>query len=160
MENKKVGYIILGISALVIAIIFLFNNAMRNFVDATCSSEHGSSCPMYASINQQTYLSLAIVGLLIIIGLVIMFSKPQEKVIIKKVKQKIHRRKYDLSKFKPEEKKVFEIIRKNKAIFQSDLIDKTGFGKAKMTRVIDRLEGNNLVERKRRGMTNIVVLKE
>jgi len=40
------------------------------------------------------------------------------------------------------------------------LIEKTGFGKAKMTRIIDRLEGRCFVERKRRGMTNIVVLKE
>jgi len=160
MENKKVGYIILGISALIITIIFLFNNAMKKFVDATCSAEHGSSCPMYTSISEQTYLSLAIVGLLIIIGLVIMFSKPQEKIIIKKVKQKLPKRKYDLSNFKPEEKKVFKFVRENKAIFQSDLIEKTGFGKAKMTRIIDRLEGRDLVERKRRGMTNIVVLKE
>ena len=35
----------------------------------------------------------------------------------------------------------------------------TGFGKVKITRVIDRLEGKNLIERRRRGMTNVVVFK-
>ena len=42
----------------------------------------------------------------------------------------------------------------------ADLIEKTGFGKAKMTRIIDRLEGKGFVERKRRGMTNVVVLDD
>ena len=45
-------------------------------------------------------------------------------------------------------------------MFQADLIEKTGFSKARMTRIVDKLEGNDLVERKRRGMTNVVVLKE
>ena len=52
------------------------------------------------------------------------------------------------------------MIQNNKAIFEADLIYKTGFGKAKMTRIIDRLEGKGFVERKRRGMTNVVVMKE
>jgi len=89
-----------------------------------------------------------------------MFSKQSEKIIVKKVKEKTKPRTYNLSSFKPEEKKVFNIVRENKTIFQADLIDKSGFGKVKVSRILDRLEGNNLVERKRRGMTNVVVLKE
>ena len=59
-----------------------------------------------------------------------------------------------------EEKTVLSLVAQNNAIFQADLIEKTGFGKAKMTRIIDRLEGKGIVERKRRGMTNVVVMKE
>ena len=44
-------------------------------------------------------------------------------------------------------------------IFQSDLVEKTQFGKVKVSRILDRLEGRGLLERKRRGMTNVVVLK-
>lgn len=160
MENKHVGYIILGISIAIIFIIFLFNSAMREIVNATCSLEHGLDCPMYQSIDQQTYLSLAIVGLLVIIGLVLILNKPQERVVIRKVKERARKREYDLSSLKAEEKEVFRIIKESQAVFQADLIEKTGLGKAKMTRIIDRLEGNGLVERKRRGMTNVVVLKE
>jgi len=160
MENKKVGYMMLGISIVIIAIIFLFNSAMEGIVDATCSLEHGNSCPMYDSIAQQTYLSLAIVGILLIISLVLIFSKPEQKIIIKKVKEKITKKKIDTSDLRPEDKKVFKIIQESKTIFQADIIEKTEFGKAKVTRIIDRLEGRGLVERKRRGMTNVVVLKE
>jgi len=59
-----------------------------------------------------------------------------------------------------QEKQVLDLVIENKAVFQADLIEKTGFGKAKMTRIIDRLEGQGIVERKRRGMTNVVVLKD
>lgn len=159
MENKNVGYLILGISVMIIIIILLFNATMKDIVNATCSLEHGNSCPMYTSINKQTYLALAIVGILIAIGLFLIFSKQSERIIIKKVKSREIKKKIDTSDLRQEDKEVLKIIEENKTIFQADLIEKTGFGKAKMTRIIDRLENKGIVERKRRGMTNVVVLK-
>ena len=91
---------------------------------------------------------------------IIKFSWPQEKIIVKKVKERKQKKKIDTSDLKSEEKKVFSLARESKAIFKADLIEKTGFGKAKMTRIIDRLEGKGFVERKRRGMTNVVVLND
>ena len=137
---------------------------MKNIIQEGCPivAEHGgTSCPAYQTVNQQTYLSLSIVGIVIIIGLFLIFTRP-EKEIIFKIKQKKENNKFNtdiLKDLKQEEKKVFKIIQEQKAIFQAELIEKTGFGKAKITRILDRLEGKNLVERKRRGMTNVVVLK-
>ena len=167
MENRNVGYLIIGISILTIFIIFLFNNAMKQIIMEGCPAAHlGFSCPAYGTITQQTYLSLGIVGLLVLVGFVLIFSKPQKEiqreVIVqtKTVEKKIPKKKIDTSDLKHEEKQVLEMIQNNKAIFQADLIEKTRLGKAKMTRIIDRLEGKGFVERKRRGMTNVVVLKE
>ncbi len=161
MENKNVGYLLLGISILIIFIIFIFNNAIKEFGDRECPLvQAGEFCPTHSAVNEQTYLSLAIVGILIAIALFLVLSKPGERIIIKKVKERVPRREYDLSSLKAEEKQVFDLIRQNKAVFQADLIEKTSFGKAKMTRILDRLEGHNLIERKRRGMTNVVVLKD
>ncbi len=163
MENKYVGYLILGISVLVVFIIFMFNNAMKSIIDSGCSMMHDLGyCPAYATINQQTYLALGIAGLLVLVGLVLVFSKPQKEIIFKTrtVEKKKEHRKIDVTELKEEEKTVLELVQDNKAIFQADLIEKTGFGKAKITRIIDRLEGKGFVERKRRGMTNIVVLKD
>ena len=161
MENKNVGYILLGISLLVILIIFMFNSTLTDIVDSSCTLAHGEEyCPMYDTINKQTYLALGIVGLLILVSLVLIFNKPKEKVIIKKVIEKQKKKEFDLTGLTGEEKQVYNMVLDNKAIFQGDIIEKTGFGKAKMTRIIDRLEGRGLVERKRRGMTNIVVLKD
>jgi uncharacterized membrane protein len=119
-----------------------------------------TSCTMEQTLNQQTYLSFGITAIIVIIALALMFTKPNERVVIRKVKDKLVEKKVDLSKFRPEEKQVYNLIKSSGAIFQADLIEKTGFGKAKVTRIIDRLEGHSLVERKRRGMTNVVVLKD
>lgn len=160
MENRNVGWLIIGISALIVVIILLFNNAMKKIIDSGCGMFHDEGyCPAYGTINQQTYLSLAIVGVLVIIGIIMLFSKNKEKVVIKKVREKEMKKILNTTELKSEEKEVLMLVQKNKAIFQSDLIEKTGFGKAKMTRIIDHLEGKGFVERKRRGMTNIVVLK-
>lgn len=160
MENKNVGYLLIGISLVIILVILLFNGALRDIVNSSCTMQGHESCSMYDTLNQQTYLSLGIVALLVIVGLVLIFSKPQKEIIVKTVEKKIPKKSYDLSGLKSEEKQVFNLVKENGTIFQADLIEKTGFGKAKMSRVIDRLEGKGLVERKRRGMTNVVVLKE
>jgi uncharacterized membrane protein len=159
MENRNVGYLLLGVAVLVVLVIFLFNNAMKDIVMTSCGPVHGPVCPMNETIATQTYLALGIAGLVVVIALFLVFSKQSERVILKKVEKKAPKREYNLSELKKEEKAVFKMIEENGTIFQADLIEKTGFSKAKMTRIIDRLEGNGFVERKRRGMTNVVVLK-
>jgi uncharacterized membrane protein len=160
MENKNVGLLIVGISILIIIITLLFTNSLRTYVNDTCPIVHGpdpDSCPAMKTISQQTYLAIAISGIILIIGIVLFFSKPNEKIIIKKVKER--KKKADLSKLQAEDKKVFKIIQENNGIFQADLIEKTEWGKTKITRILNRLEDKGLIERKRRGMTNVVVLK-
>ena len=163
MENKYVGYLVLGISLLIVFIIFMFNNAMKKIIDVGCSMEHDLGyCPAYATINQQTYLALGIVGLLAIVGLILIFSKPQKEIVFKTktIEKKIQHKKIDVTGLKKEEKQVLELVQNSKAIFQAEIIEKTGFGKAKVSRIIDKLEGKGIVERKRRGMTNVVVLND
>ncbi len=52
-----------------------------------------------------------------------------------------------------------KIIEKEGSIYQSVLVSETTFSKVKVTRILDKLEGKHLIERKRRGMTNIILLK-
>ena len=117
-----------------------------------------ANCTMSQTLSQQTYLALGIAGLLILVSLFMIFSKPQEKILFKKMRE--NKIKLDTSNLKSEEKQVLKLVQENKAIFQADLIEKTGFGKAKMSRILDRLENRSFIERKRRGMTNVIVLKE
>ena len=160
MENKNVGYLILGLSLIVILVIFLFNSALKEIINSSCTMQGHESCTMYDTLTKQTYLSFGIVGILIIVSLVLIFTKPKEKIIIKKIKEKQEQKTYDLTDLRKEDKQIFNIIKDNKTIFQADLIEKSGFGKAKISRLLDRLENKDLIERKRRGMTNVVVLKE
>ncbi|MDE1848678.1 MAG: hypothetical protein KGH55_01445 [Nanoarchaeota archaeon] len=158
MENKHVGFLILGISALIVVIIFLFQGALIQIANSGCSMEK-TACPMYTTIDTQTYLALSIVGILFILGLILIFAKPKERIIVKKVKEKS--RKIDLEKLDKDERKVVELLlQEGKAMFQSSLMEKLEIGKVGMTRLLDKLEAKQIIERKRRGMNNIVVLKD
>lgn len=159
MENKHVGFLILGMAVLLIVIILLYQSALKEVVVASCGAEHATTCPMNTNINQQTYLCLAIVGLLVVIGLVLIFTKPKEKIIIKKVKER--KKRINLNNLDKDEKRVIDLLLKeNRAMFQASLMEKLGIGKVKATRLLDKLEAKQLIERKRRGMNNLVVLKD
>lgn len=158
MRNKDVGYLIVGISLLIGLIVLFFNQGMEDIVNETCS--HGPECSMYDTIDFQTNLSLIIAGLVFLIGLFLIFSKESEKIVIQKVKEKQKKVKLDLTGLDDIEKKVVSIIeRENGAVFQKTLMEELGIGKVKMTRIADKLEAKQIIERKRRGMNNILVLK-
>ena len=158
MENKHVGFLVIGIALLLIVIVLLYQNALREIVTASCGAEHSLVCPMNQTINQQTWLALAIVGILIIIGVILIFAKPKEKIVVKKFKEK--RKKLDLGGLDKKEKEVITLLEKeNGTIFQADLMEKLGIGKVGLTRLLDKLEAKQLIERKRRGMNNVVVLR-
>jgi len=161
MENKNVGFLVLGIAIVLILIVFLFNNAVMEAVRNSCYIQHGDveSCEMYDSVNSQKYLALGIVAVLLVIGFVLIFTKPSEKIVVKKVKEP--KKKLNLEGLDGKEKQVIKILQnENGTIFQADLMEKLETGKVGITRLLDKLEAKQLIERKRRGMNNIVVLKD
>ncbi len=160
MKNKNVGYLIIGIAIVMVILVVLFNSVIKQNLGLTCS--HGPTCEMYTNLKVQTGISLSIIGVILIIGLFLIFSKEETKIITKtkRVIVEEKRKPIDYSKLDNEEKVLIKIIEEaDGTIFQSDLVEKSGFDKVKVTRILDRLEGKQLIERKRRGMTNVVVLK-
>ena len=156
MENKNVGWLVIGIAVVIAIIVIMFNSVLRENLGLVCS--HGPSCEMYTNLNVQTWISLVIVAIIFIIGLVLIFNKPKEKIVIKTIKEK--KKKLDLSGLNENEKKAVDlIIKEGNAMFQSDLMEKLGIGKVGITRLLDKLEAKQIIERKRRGMNNIVVIR-
>ena len=156
MENKNVGLLIIGIAIIMGIIVLMFNSVLKDNLDLTCS--HGPTCEMYSGLNFQTWISMSIVFIVFFIGFVIMRTKPKEKIIVKKIKDK--KKKLNLNGLNEKEKEVIKILQEeNGAIFQKTLMEKLEIGKVGITRLLDKLEAKELIERKRRGMNNIVVLK-
>ena len=156
MENKNVGLLIIGIATVMVIVVIIFNNAMRDIASQSCTM--GPLCTMYDTIKVQTGISLSIIALVFIIGMVIMFSKPKGKIVIKTLKEK--RKKLDLSGLDSKEKEVVRLIQEeNGIVFQATLMEKLGIGKVGITRLLDKLEAKQIIERKRRGMNNVVVLR-
>jgi hypothetical protein len=158
MKNKNVGFLIVGIAIVMAIIVFLFNNVIKQNIGLTCS--HGPTCSMYSDLNMQTWISFIVVAVVFIIGLFLIFARENEKIVIK-TKTKIEKKKpIDLSELDKNEKEVIKFIQEeNGAIFQAELMEKLGIGKVGITRLLDKLEAKQIIERKRRGMNNVVVLK-
>lgn len=165
MENRIVGYLIIGIAVLIGFIIFSFNKALTDIVSISCS--HGPECPMWGSINFKTNVSIGVLVFIVLIGLYLIFFGKDEKIIKRIVRPKLEFKKVTkqnykelLDELKSDEKRIFEkIIESEGTVFQSELVEKTGFNKAKVTRLLDKLEGKGIIERRRRGMTNVIILK-
>lgn len=160
MKNRNVGFLIVGISIVIGVIVLIFNAGLKKIVGDTCT--HGPTCSMFDTIAVQTWISLAIACLVLAIGLFFIFTKENEKVIIKTRTRKIREKKnkVDLSKLDAKEKRAVKLLQEEDGvIFQKTLMERLNIGKVGMTRLLDKLEAKQIVERKRRGMNNVVVLK-
>ncbi len=119
-----------------------------------------AECPAHTS-NIPFLVSIGYVfgSFVVLVGLVLVF--------LLRFVTSVQNKEFDVSDLGPlkldsDERKVCEVlIGAGGSMYQSELITKTEFSKVKMTRVLDSLEHQRrVVERKRRGMTNLVVFKE
>ncbi len=157
MKNKQVGLIITSFSVILGVVIFFFNRALSEIVNTSC--DHGASCPMWGSIRFHTNLTIALMVIVLLIGLYFVFFGDRHEPSSSKNKKGIVKKEL-FEGLLPDEKIVLDlIIEEDGTIFQSSLVEKTDLSKVKVTRILDKLEGKDLVERKRRGMTNVVILK-
>jgi len=165
MKNRTVGMLIVGIALVIGAIIYMFNQAMTTIVATECS--HGLSCPMWGTIDFQTNVAIGLMAIVIGIGLYLVFFSKDE-MVIKRITERLDIKRPTketygkvLKTLQGDERLVLEkVIEAEGSIFQSDLVDRTGLGKVKVSRILDKLEGKGLVETKTRGITNVVLLKK
>lgn len=158
MKNRIVGFIIVGFALIQGFMVWLYNRALNEIVNETCS--HGPTCSMWESIGFQTSISLVVIGGVVLVGMYfILFARDEERKSI--TPKKIEKRAYSnvLKELSDDERNIMNrLIESQGSLFQSDLVSEK-YTKVKVTRILDRLEGKGLIERKRRGMTNIVLLK-
>jgi len=173
MKNRDVGLLVVGISIFIGFLVWLFNRSLNDIVNESCS--HGPTCPMWSSIKLQTTIGIGILTFVLLIGLYMIFFAKDTPILKEVHKIKVIRQKNDIvgrdkalaqyskkviSSLEENERRVYNlVVNANGSIFQSELVKHTGHSKVKITRILDRLEGKGVIERKRRGMTNIVLLK-
>ncbi len=67
----------------------------------------------------------------------------------------------DLNGLKDNEKKIVEILIENDGVmFQSEIVEKSGLPKSTVSIILDKLEAKGIVERRKYGMSNVVILKK
>lgn len=156
--NKAMVGVVAVLLLLFAASVFFYNRTLNELAAGSCS-EDAAVCSHAKVVETQN----AVIAVLIIViammagwlGYNAYFAKPAQPEA-PAAKQK--RRKIAGDELSPDEQKVAAIINSSGgSVFQSDIMKKTGYTKVKVSRVLDRLEQKGLVERKRRGMANLVV---
>jgi uncharacterized membrane protein len=154
INTKYVGVIILIFSVLTALVVNSFSSLVNFMNTGGCPCVQGEVCPQ-VPIFTQLYIGYTLATALGIVGvfLVIFGKKP----VVEDVKKKWGE---NLKKLKDDERGIYETLAGSEGVmFQSELVEKIGLNKVKVSRILDKLEAKGLLERKRRGMSNVVVLK-
>ncbi len=161
MKNRQLGYLIVGGGLIIGYIFYFFHTSIKEIVSVTCDNQLQCDS-LLTTINPN--LIYFIILIVILTGLyMLLFGKEGYFKIQKKEEESLIPSKDYIAIMEnlgEDENTILQkIIDTQGSIYQSDLVKWSGFSKVKITRVLDKLEGKNLIERKRRGMTNIVILK-
>jgi uncharacterized membrane protein len=162
MKPKHLGIAIVILSIAIITLMLSFKLQYDRQQLKACAEACGqagaesctiASCPYHkgGTLSWIPLLVSSLVAGLGGIGIYLALSK-DEKIITQK--------EYDLSGLSDNEKKAFGLVKEKKeGIYQSKIVEKLSLSKVKVTRILDKLEQHELIERKRRGMSNLIVVK-
>lgn len=157
IQNKNIGYALIGFSIILILLLSFIksNNDAESVFFCELSRENNISmteCPAHKSNTSWLItLSFGISFFILSSGVYLVFIPLN----IKEKSEEI-----DISNLDEEEKEIYRYIKTQEgSVYQSDLVKNTDFSKVKITRILDRLENKKILERKRRGMANLIVLK-
>nr|MBI4156121.1 hypothetical protein [Candidatus Woesearchaeota archaeon] len=150
-NNKRLGVVLVVLSLIIGGIFFYYISTLtQKSQELGCFSNVGCS-PIEKGLSF-SHIAVGIFSFILSLGFYLLFFT-RERIIEQK--------EYDVSKLNKEEKKVFLFIKesKEKGVYQSNLVEHFNFPKSKVSRILDRLEQTGVIERRRRGMTNIIFLK-
>ncbi len=157
--KKPIGYLLLGLGILLIlilAFVKLNYDAQAAFLCENIEASGGDMLACPAHKTDASWLFMTGFGVSLVIAFSGLYAGFIEKPILKTEKSF---QPLDPTQLDSDSRRVYDLLRNaNGSLFQSDLIRETGFSKVKLSRLLDKLEQGGLVERRRRGMANLVVL--
>jgi uncharacterized membrane protein len=112
--------------------------------------------------------SLLIYGLVVIIVIIVIiiflfyfYAKKKSEEITKKIKEEIEelKKREEKKEYLSDEEKVYQMIQEGKEVPQKEIVKKTGFSKAKVTLILEKLEKKGKIERLSVGREKIVRIK-
>lgn len=162
ISPKYVGIALIVISIALFFITLSFTQSIQQlnqFLHPDCDLPE-EICPLKKDVPWQSSVAFSLDVVVFVLGFILLLTtKTTEQETKRKVLQKKSMKSVKSLKLDPNEQKIYDLITSSDAIFQSEIVEKTGMSKVRITRILDKLEAKGLVERKRRGMTNVVVAK-
>jgi len=156
-DNKWMGISISAISIAILIILASFSIKIAKIESAQCVHPAGGQCPITAHIPLYSYIGAALLIAIFLLGIKVALKSEAAETMREDAADKA---KKVAKALKGDEKKTYEaIIASQGAVFQSELVEKMGCSKVKVSRILDKLEGQNLIERRRRGLAYMVLTR-
>ncbi len=158
MRQKYAGIFMIALSVALFFVLFSMTQSVQKlnaFLHQDCDLP-ADVCPLHKSVPPESLFGFALDGLVGVFGVYLFLSKDAPSMTA----QAKSRAKEIAQSLQGEEKDVFMLVANAGVIFQSEIVEKTGLQKVKVTRILDKLESKGMIERKRRGMSNVVALKQ
>jgi len=159
MKLGKNSFIGIGliIVALILAMIVGYFRYTVAVVQADQCGMSVEECPHAKNIPPEVFVGYLISFVIGLIGVYLIISDFRSAKLRSKSAEDFSK---VASALRGDEKKLYDMVASTDGVmFQSDLVEKSGMQKVKVSRVLDRLEAQGLLERRRRGMSNVVILK-
>jgi len=159
MKFGRNSYIGFGLIVIAIVLALLVSSLTAFIQEATAGScgMEAEFCPHARNVPPELVLGYGIALVVALVGIYLIFTD------LRKVKLGVEAKaswKKVIASLSDDEKDLYELVAsKDGVMFQSALVEESGLQKVKVSRVLDRLEARNLIERRRRGMSNVIVLK-
>jgi len=164
MEGKKIHGKMVFMAALFVASVFVLGIKLLNPTPVQIFIEGQNTAitqiPGFFTFSDVIILIGASITLAIS-GMYLLFfdsvEKPAGELLLEERKKRWGQ---VVKTLKEEEQKIYKaIIEAGGIIEQSELPEKTGLSKASISRALDLLESRGLIEKRRRGMGNVILLK-
>src|SRR3989338_5205070 len=149
---KLIGIVLIGVSVLLVVLLSLIKANLDEQSAFLCSvvsssSMDMSSCPVHKSNTSSLLIVAFSLSFLCLAAGAFLLLKPLAE-------------RKAFPKLDEQEKQVYDLLKSHQgSLYQSDILKETQLSKVKLTRLLDRMEQKEVLERKRRGMTNIIVLR-
>lgn len=166
MEHaKKIGILMIIVAVLVAVLgvwLKVFNDKIADVQynqTGTCFLPDGTC--LHTTADSIMYSAIGIAVFIAAIGVYLVLRKKESQKDVKKMPEEEKKPIEAPKSLTSEAKSIHDIISQaDGAILQGELVAKSGMDKVKVSRILDKLEMQGLIERRRHGMSNLVVLKK
>jgi len=166
MMDKRIGIVLVVIAIVVgaVALVDRMNTEklISEYSNQTGTCYVGGTCLHEQSSTTFIALSIAAAAILIVGALIIILSERKLKIRSPAKAAKVkHVETLPAPKLEGDHRKIYDLlVEMGGSVLQGELVEKSGINKVTVSRILDKLEMRGLIERRRHGMSNIVVLKK
>ena len=165
MENKKLGIVILSISAVAAVLAFSFMGVLGKQTTAL-QCYPTNECQRVESLVGLSHIAVGLISFIGALGIYLLFFSTSEEAILRRLEEekniKIGQDKFGLilKAMDDNEQKIIKAIKEQEGITQSTLKFRTDLSKAKVSQILTDFEKKHLIKRELKGKTYSVHLME